>query len=319
MRNPKKSRERDADDSSSINRLPDEIILQILNKIIDLRSLCFCYLLSKRFSSIVLEVDAVSFTAPFKDPNIPNKNPVGDISQSRPCHPKLSAHGFLRKFTGVKSLYIELPFSDHRVVQNRCLFKWRVKFGSRVESFVFLSPNYVCDNDGIYQIGKVDEENELISIAQHINKKRDISYRCLNDVIAWHKMLMNIVKDLPMLEEVSITDSGRKGRLSLSGEKLNEVKEWVHSASEAEINSRKGSFIGTETCIPVLKLPVSGYVMKGIFCALFEREDIQGRNDFLKNSEDGFEDKEEAAYTEAVKDVLEKEIMQTEMLNALGL
>ncbi|CAI9277529.1 unnamed protein product [Lactuca saligna] len=210
-----------------------------------------------------------------------------------PFPPKLPANGFLSKFTGVKSLYIELPFSDHRVVQNRCLFKWRVKFGSRVQSFVFLSPNYVCDNDGIYQIGKVDEENELISIAQRINKKRDISYRCLNDVIAWHVMLMNIVKDLPMLEEVSITDSGRRGRLSLSGEKLIEVKEWVHSASEAEINSRKGSFIGTETCIPVLKLPVSG--------------------------EYGFEDKEEAAYTEAAKDVLEKEIMQTEMLNAIGL
>ncbi|CAH1412575.1 unnamed protein product [Lactuca virosa] len=224
MTNPKKSRESDADDSFSINRLPDEIILQILNKIIDLKSLCFCYLVSRRFSSIVLHVDAVSFIAPFKDPNIPDKNPVGDVSPSRSFPRKLSAHGFLSKFIGVKFLYIELLFSDQRAVDNRCLFKWRVKFGSRVESFVFLSPNYVCDNDGIYQIGKVDEENELISIAQHINKKRVISYRCLNDVVAWHMMLMNIVKDLPTLEEVSITDSGRRGRLSLSGEKLNEFQ-----------------------------------------------------------------------------------------------
>ncbi|KAI3751656.1 hypothetical protein L2E82_22747 [Cichorium intybus] len=69
-----KSHEEDTYASSSITRLADEIILQILNKLLDLKILCVCYLVSKRFPSIVLQVDAVSFTAPLLDSNVPDNN-----------------------------------------------------------------------------------------------------------------------------------------------------------------------------------------------------------------------------------------------------
>ncbi|CAI9277534.1 unnamed protein product [Lactuca saligna] len=84
MKNSVESREEDANVSSSFSRLPDEIILQILNKLIDLKTLCFCYLVSKHLSSIVLQIEAISFTAPLLNlnPRISDKNTVSDVSPS---------------------------------------------------------------------------------------------------------------------------------------------------------------------------------------------------------------------------------------------
>ncbi|CAH1412569.1 unnamed protein product [Lactuca virosa] len=268
--------------SDEISRLQDEIILRILNRLIDLKTLCFCYLVSKRFSSIVLQVDAISFTSPLWTPD---KNTIGDVAPSNPFPPIissfygesfLSAYRFLIKFKGV----IELLSSGLRAVDNR-LFKWKVKFGNRIESVIFLSPNSIFYKDELYFNGNGDEEER---------NKRHIAFQCLKDVTARHMMLLHLVKDLPLLEEVSITDSERRGRLSLKGEKLSEVKEW---------------------------LPVSGYVMKGVFVMVMEMKDLESENDILMNSEDGgFEDKEEAAYTEALMEIMEK---HKGMMNTLSL
>ncbi|KAL7608166.1 F-box protein AUF1 [Lactuca sativa] len=306
LRNLEKSREGYANDWSSISRLPDEIILQILNRLIDLKTLCFCYLVSRRFSSIVLEVDAISFASPLSNPRISNKNTVSDVAPSSSFariisslygESFLSAYRFLIKFKGVKSLCIELLSSGLRAVDNR-LLKWKVKFGNRIESIIFLFPNSISDNDGLYLNGNGDEDE---------NKRRRIPYQCLKDVTARHMMMLYLVKDLPLLEEVSVTDSRGRGRLSLSGKKLSGVKEWVHSTSETVFNRVEVPDIVNNCYIPVLKLPVSGYVMKGIYFGVIEMNGFQGGNDFLMNSENGgFEDKEEAAYTEAMMEILEK-------------
>ncbi|CAI9277532.1 unnamed protein product [Lactuca saligna] len=279
-----KSRKEDADASSPFSRLPDEIFHEIINKIIDLKSLCFCYLVSRRFSSIVLQVDAIAFTG----------------------ESFASAINFFIMFKGLKYVCIELPSID-----NGFLFKWTVKFGSSIESLICLLPDSVCDKDGVYLYGNGDEEEDDIGlIHEFCGLKHQISSMCLEEAILWHMMLLYLVKYLPMLEEVSITDSGKRGRLSLSGKKLIEVKEWVHStsASEIERNRIEDPDIVRYCYIPVLKLPVSGYVMKGVTFFVMEMKDHQGEYDSFMNSEDGgFEDKDEAAlYTEAVKEIFEK-------------
>ncbi|KAI3700390.1 hypothetical protein L2E82_45016 [Cichorium intybus] len=315
MKNIVKSRKEDANASSSFTRLPDEIILQVLNKLIDSKTLICCYLVSKRFSSIVVQVDAISFTAPFLHRRIPDENTVSNYTPSRHLPPELSsfhreffgsANMFLSKFKGVRSLCVTLPSSSEIGIDNRCLFKWRVKFGNRIESFIFLSPKSVRDEDGFYlnQIGDEEENIELIN--DLFNQKIDISFQCLYDAMASHKILLYLLKDLPMLEEVSITGSGRRGKLFLSGEKLREVKEWVHSSSETMMDHVEIIDIVRNCYIPVLKLPVSGYVMKGIDVIVIKMKGFQGGNDGLMNSNDGFEDKEEAAYTEAVMEILNK-------------
>ncbi|KAI3700389.1 hypothetical protein L2E82_45015 [Cichorium intybus] len=315
MKNIVESRKEDANASSSFTRLPDEIILQVLNKLIDSKTLICCYLVSKRFSSIVLQVDAISFTAPFLHRRIPDKNTVSNYTPSSQLPPELSsfyreffgsAIRFLSKFKGVKSLCVTLPSSSEIGIDNTSLLKWRVKFGNRIESFIFLSPKSVRDKDGFYlnQIG--DEEENIDSINDLFNQKINISFQCLYEVMASHTMLLLILKDLPMLEDISITGSGRRGRLFLSGEKLRKVKEWVHSASQTMMGHVEIPEIVSNCYIPVLKLPVSGYVMNGVHVILMEMKDLQGGNDVLMISNDGFEDEEEAAYTEAVMEILEK-------------
>ncbi|XP_023741052.1 F-box protein AUF2 [Lactuca sativa] len=344
-----KSREEDADDSSPLSSLPDEIILQIINKLIDLKTLCFCSLVSRRFSSIVLQVDSVSFTAPLLNSPTSDKITSGDVdgdgfptklfrflingvvfkplhllrrmivAPSKPLPPIISsfygqsfrsAVTFLSKFKGVKSLHIELPCSSHRGIDNRCLFKWKVKFGNRIESFFFLSPNSISDSDGFHVNGNGDEQDMDLS-NDLFRQKVHIAFQCLKDVILRHRMLLYIIKDLPMLEEASITDSGRRGRLSLSGEKLAEVKKgWVSSAMEtlkSEMNRIEVPASVSQCHIPVLDMPISGYVMKGVTLVVMEMNGLHDEKDSLMNSEDGgSEDKEEAVYTEAVMEILEK-------------
>ncbi|KAI3503971.1 hypothetical protein L1887_32500 [Cichorium endivia] len=338
-----KSREEDADDSTQLSSLPDEIILHILNKLIDLKTLCFCYLVSKRFSSIVLQVDAVSFTAPLLNSITSDKTTSGDVdgdgfprklfrllingvvfkplyllrrmivAPSKPLPPIISSfYGqsfrssitFLSKFKRVKSLRIELPCSSHRGIDNRCLFKWKVKFGSRIESFYFLSPNSISETDEFHVNVNGDEEDMYYN--DMFREKVHIAFQCMKDVILRHRMLLYIVKDLPLLEEISITDSGRRGRLLLSGGKLADVKnEWVSSALEtvkSEMNRIEVPARVSQCYIPVLNMPISGYVMKGVTLVVMEMNGVQGGNDGLMNSED----KEEAAYTEALMEILEK-------------
>ncbi|XP_023735617.2 F-box protein AUF2 [Lactuca sativa] len=311
LKNLEKSGEGHANDSSPISRLPDEIILLILNRLIDLKTLCFCYLVSKRFSSIVLQVDAISFASLVLNPKISDKNTIPSRSFLRMISSLygesfLSAYRFLIKFKGVKSLCIELLAPGHRAVDSR-LFKWKVNFTKKIESFIFLWPNSIWDKDGLCVNGNGDEEESLELIGDLFKKKRVISFQCLQDIMALHVMLLYLVNDLPMLEEVSISDLERRGRLSLSGKKLSEVKEWVHSASETVLNRINVPTILRNCYIPFLKLPVSGYVMKGIYFCVMEMKDMEGGNEFLMSSENGgFEDKEESAYTEAMMEILKK-------------
>ncbi|KAI3700394.1 hypothetical protein L2E82_45020 [Cichorium intybus] len=239
-----KSREEDADDSTPLSSLPDEIILQIFNKLIDLKTLCFCYLVSRRFSSIVLQVDAVSFTAPLLNSPTSDKTTSGDID----------GDGFPRK-----------------------LFRLLI-------NGVVLKPLYLLRRM------IVPPSKPLPPIISSF----------------YGQMLLYIVKDLPLLEEISITDSARRGRLLLSGGKLADVKnEWVSSALEtvkSEMNRIEVPARVSQCYIPVLNMPISGYVMKGVTLVVMEMNGVQGGNDGLMNSED----KEEAAYTEALMEILEK-------------
>ncbi|KAL8196095.1 hypothetical protein R6Q57_025095 [Mikania cordata] len=347
MKNTDNSHEEDAPDSSSLNRLPDELILQILSKLVDLKILCACLLVSKRFSSIVLQVDTISFIAPLLTASCSDKNTAGDVDSTgfpknlfwsllngvvfKPIHflrrmvgpsdkplPPIissfygdsfrSAVSFLSKFKRVKSLSIELPSSSHRGIDNTCLFKWKVTFGCRIESFLFLSPNSIYYTNELHVNCNVEEEEYMDPSIDSFKRKVHIAFQCLKDVIVRHRMLLYFMKDLPVLEKVLITDSGKRGMLSLCGEKLAEVREWIHSAPDnvkPQLNRIEVPVNVSQCYVPVLNMPVSGYVMKGITLVVMQMNDIRDGNDCFTNDEDGFEDNVVAAYSEAMSEILE--------------
>ena len=278
-----------ADDSSSFSCLPDEIVLQILSKLVDFKTLCLCELVSKRFRRIVHQVDTISFTSftnPLAEP------PTGSYRSAMMC---------LKNFRRVKSLRIQVPSSFDN---NHLLFKWKIKFGIRVDSFIFLSPNSVFPNKELYvnANGQEEEEEDM----ELYWKKLRIASQCMKDVVVKFMLLMKPITNLPLLQDVSITDPDQKVRVSLNGEKVAEMR----NLSEAgELKKLLDIPRRLSKCyVPLLKLPVSGYVMKGVTLRLLGRNDLldDDIDSFMKIDVNDFEDKEEVAYSEAVIEIVKK-------------
>ncbi|PWA58046.1 F-box domain, Leucine-rich repeat domain, L domain-like protein [Artemisia annua] len=285
------------DDSSSFSCLPDYVLLQVISNLSDLKTLCLCKLVSKRFHRIVLQVEAISFTDPLLvTPNLELDTSAPDawLGSFR------SVISSLNEFERVKSLFVQFPSS---LADNDLLFKWKITFGNKVDSFIFLSPNLVYQNKELNVNANGHEEEEDMELWKN---KLSIGMSCLNHATMRIILLLHYI-GLPFLEKVSFTDSGKRGKVSISGKNFAEAKNELYSPSRTVGDKVKldGRCAHMSKCyIPLLRLPVSGYVMKGVTLFLMEREDVPHDNEWLLKTDDdldNFEDEEEAAYSEAMK------------------
>ncbi|PWA77748.1 F-box domain, Leucine-rich repeat domain, L domain-like protein [Artemisia annua] len=280
-----------ADDSSSFTHLPDEMVLEILSKLIDFKTLCLCKLVSKRFCSIVHQVNTLCISS--------------SIDASWECY--WSAMLCLEKFGRLKSLCIQLPsFFD----KNHLLFNWKIKCGNGVDSFIFLSPNSVYQDKQLYVKANGHQEDEAEELDSD-SEKHDIAHEWLEGVFLTILLLMNPITNLPLLEDVAIADSFEKGRVSLNGEKVAELRNLPHSFSD--VTELLKHYLNTPrrlSCcyVPLLELPFSGYVMKGVTLYIMGRNDLPAENfdSFMNIDLNDFKDKKEAAYSEAVMEILKK-------------
>ncbi|PWA80829.1 hypothetical protein CTI12_AA195960 [Artemisia annua] len=86
------------------------MVLQILDKLIDLKILCLCKLVSKYFYQIVTQVNTISFTA-LTDPAVEIHNWESEASNIFALvGPFWSAYCSSLKFSRVKSVHIQLPY-----------------------------------------------------------------------------------------------------------------------------------------------------------------------------------------------------------------
>ncbi|XP_071687072.1 uncharacterized protein [Rutidosis leptorrhynchoides] len=299
--------EDDESSSSSSSRfvlLPDEMVLQILNKLSDLKSLCICKLIPKRFDSIVFQVDTIFVIA--------SSGLSWKISDGVTVRFNLdsfsSAIKFLSTFTKLKSLCIHMPSSNVYAggidITDDCLFKWKIQLGNRVDSFLFLSPNLICDtNANVYEGLSNDDEK---------HDKYRIAITCLADE-SMRLMLFRLLFDFRLLEYVKTSSSDNRGMVFFfnSREKISQVMKWIRSPIDSVLErvnqNLSKTFSRISSCfVSLLKLPVSGYVMKGVTMIIFEMDDIS-EDSSLKNF-DGFEqdNKEEAIYNEAVMEIYKK-------------
>nr|GEZ27504.1 hypothetical protein [Tanacetum cinerariifolium] len=212
----------------------------------------------------------------------------------------------LKKFGRVKSLRMQVPSPFDN---NHLLFKWKIKFGFRVDSFIFISPNSIFPNKELYVKANGHQQEEFEDLESQ-SEKRDIALQCLYNVFVRTGLLMKPITNLPLLKYFTITDSGKRGTISLSGEDVAEMRNLLHSISETELKKYNLDIPCRVSwcCVPLLELPVSRYVMKGVTLMLFGRNDLLGENiDSCMNIElNDSEDMEEAAYSEAVMEILKK-------------
>lgn len=287
------------DDFSFFSCLPDDVLFQVISKLSDLKTLCVCKLVSKRFHQLVLQVEVISYTDPLLEtPNLEWDTSAADawLGSFR------SVISSLNEFERVKSLLVQFP-SSH--ADDGLLFKWKINFGNKVDSFIFLSPNLVYQSKELNVKANGHEEEDM----ELWENKLSIAMRCLDHATLRIILLLHCI-GLPFLEKISFTDSGKRGKVSINGKNFAEAKNELYSPSRTigeTVQLENECATMTKFYFPLLKLPVSGYVMKGVTLILMERKDVPHDNDwFLKTVDDldNFEDEEEAAYSEAMKMIL---------------
>lgn len=304
------------DDSSPFFRLPDETVFQILKKLIDFKTICNAELVSKRFYEILSQIDTISFIVPPTKPS----NSDGNFSQVGASFLSESFWSVIKsmtRFSGLKYLRIELPFSNEGN-DNDYLFKWKVSFSNKIDSFVFLSPNSICNMNELLCVNEnVDEEEEEEDDDLELSsKKHHFAFGYMMEAMIRFRMMLICTVSFPLLEKVLVTDSSKTGTISasVSDGKIGELRKWIDSDSSTEIVTQMmGDSVDlpssvSDCYIPLLKLPVSGYVMKGVNLILFERDgsDYDSIMKIVADLDDDLEDKEEVVYSEALREIFKK-------------
>ncbi|PWA86914.1 F-box domain, Leucine-rich repeat domain, L domain-like protein [Artemisia annua] len=260
---------KESEDSSLFDCLPDEILLKIVGKLFDLKTLCLCELVSKRFYRNVLQVEAISFTnSILEDPPVYEGNITAPVAWLRSLR---SACLSLKKFGRVKSLSIRLPPFN---VDNDLLFKWKIKFGNKFNLFICLSPSSIYPNKESY----VNENGQEQQNMEESWKSYNIALICMMYVWMSHRVLRNYIRNIPLLEEVSITDSEKRGRFSLGAGKIAEMRNcptppFGKFVKRFMVHVNNLHWMHLKCNYHLLELPISGYVMKGVSLILLKLND----------------------------------------------
>lgn len=249
--------------------LHDSLVLLILNKLEDVRSLGRCSAVSKRFSVLVLLVhdvrvkidhvvtvdgdtadDALNLSSPkphniishlFKMMLFAIAKPFHDMrspsSAGRLPFPQLSQHSpvqVLKNFSHVRNLQVELPSGDV-AVEAGVLLKWRAEYGSTLQSCVILGGTLVDRKAAGSGHEPSPDDNGSMPESFYTNgglKLRVVwTISCLIAASTRHYLLRSIINDHPTLRSLVLADAEGQGALSMGAEQLNDFREHQLSAS----------------------------------------------------------------------------------------
>lgn len=281
------------------DRIPDSLVLIILNKVADVRALGRCSAVSKRFNTLVplvhdvyVKIDrvvtvdgdsdeALNPSSPkprnlfshflklmlftlFKPFNHLRNTNVGN----KPLFPQLSHHSpaqVLRNFTHVRNLRIELPAGDVGTEEG-VLLKWRAEFGSTLQNCVILGGTRIDRKFTSSDQEPSLEDNGSIPDSFYTNgglKLRVVwTISSLIAASTRHYLLRPIIKDHLTLRSVVLTDADGQGTLSMGVEQLKEFREKPLSVSASSNRTQVPASNMKLRYAPYLELP-GGMGMQG--------------------------------------------------------
>ncbi|KQK10260.1 F-box protein At5g46170 [Brachypodium distachyon] len=245
-----------------IDCLPDALVLLILNKLEDVRSLGRCSAVSKRFNELVPLVhdvyvkidrvvtadgdadDAFNLSSPkarhifshfiklmlftIVKPFHSMRNPSGT---GRPVFPQLAQHSpvqVLKNFSHVRNLRVELPSGDVGT-EAGVFLKWRAMYGSTLQNCVILGGTLV-DRKTV-AVGHDPSTEDSGSMPESFYTNGGLKLRVvwtISTLIAAstrHYLLQSIIKDHPTLRSLVLTDADGQGTISMGMEQLKEFRE----------------------------------------------------------------------------------------------
>ncbi|KAG5517424.1 hypothetical protein RHGRI_037983 [Rhododendron griersonianum] len=307
--------------------MPDDLVLNIFDKLFDVKCLCRCFAVSKRFSSLIPRVQTLSVNS-----NILNSiwkscsDSHSERENNNNYNTNLQGLSFLGKFSEffvdglaafeplrflpdlvpvpsalvfhlkqVRCLDLEL-FSDFNG-DDDSVFKWGAKFTPEIDSVTFL---YATSLSKTMKSEAEEDATENEIAQEEFFRRVKLAMRCVKYAVWWLGVLGHVFMKFPTLESITITDWKNKGvKLCLGGECRNFFHSW--GRTRAWIQENVQEIVGTGF-VPVLQLPISGYVMKGVTIVNFKCSDVFDVDTAML---DAFAE-EQGPFLEAVVQILEK-------------
>jgi hypothetical protein len=320
--------------------LPDSLVLLILNKLDDVRSLGRCSAVSKRFNVLAPHVhdvcvkidldDPMNLTSP-KHRNIVShffklmlfaitkpfhdmRNPSGT---GRPMFPQLAHHSpvqLLKNLSHVRNLRVELPRGDVGVEEG-VLLKWHAEYGSSLQNCVILGGTLVDRKPVGMGHGISSDDSGSMPESFYTNgglKLRVVwAIGCLIAASSRHYLVRSIVKDHPTLRSLVLADADGQGTLCMETEQLKEFRENQLSASACSNRTQVPACNMKLKYAPYLELP-GGLALQGATLLVIKPADhgsSSGGNEaeeFVSGAFDGL-------LTYAVKALMERRTYLLEM------
>ncbi|KAK4763580.1 hypothetical protein SAY87_013018 [Trapa incisa] len=307
------------------DRLPDELLLLILNRVRDAKSLTRCLAVSKRFGLLVLHADAVflpvqrrpASPAPKRGLEFPlnflaktarfiRRIITSKMESSGCCEDECSYYDpqeILKPFTEIHSLDIEVPMCGRGVGLKNSdgfLLKWAADFGTSLNSCTILGANSLEFMGRRHESSEPQEEEKAESSEPTaILSEKELNLRvvwiisCLIAAASRHALLKDLIEENTKLEEVEISDAAKQGKLWMGKEQVDEVRK------SAKIGTKSGSeSMPLERSVvpelkmklwfvPQMKLPETGYVMNGATLVLI-RPAKDTKHQSIKDEEDSY-------------------------------
>lgn len=281
--------------------LPDALILLILNKLEDVRSLGRCSAVSKRLNGLVplvhdvyVKIDRVVAVDGDADDalNLASPKPRHIFSHflklmlftivkpfhhmrspggaGRPLFPHLAPHSpvqVLRSFSHVRNLRVELPSGDVGTEEG-VLLKWRAKYGSTLQSCVILGGTLVDRKPTGAAAGHEPSADDSGTMPESFYTNGGLKLRVvwtISSLIAAstrHYLLRSIINDHPTLRSLVLEDADGQGILSMGMEQLKEFRENQLSASACSNRTQVPACSMKLKYAPYLELP-GGLALQG--------------------------------------------------------
>uniref|UniRef100_A0ACD5TA09 Uncharacterized protein n=1 Tax=Avena sativa TaxID=4498 RepID=A0ACD5TA09_AVESA len=281
--------------------LPDSLILLILNKVDDVRSVGRCSAASKRFYGLVplvhdvrVKIDhVVTVDGDAEDAlNLSSSKPRSILSHffkamlstiikpfhsmrspngtGRPLFPQLAQHSpaqVLWNFTHLRNLQIELPSGDAGT-EDGVLLKWRAEYGSALQNCVILGGTMVDRKPVVggaeHELSSEDNGSMPESFYTNSGLKLRVVWTISSLIAAStrHYLLRSIIKDHPTLVSLVLTDADGQGTLCMGAEQLKEFRENQLSTSACSNRTHVPACNMKLKYAPYLELP-GGIALQG--------------------------------------------------------